>query len=119
MKDALVAYFGVESNPATWATIAGQITSTQANKTRRSWAAMANAAKRLSINSLAKNERTAAMEEFSNQLKAAAEKESARIQAEEDQKEVHDESPTEVPTPVQIDGVVSDATSQFTDTLVH
>ena len=57
-KDILVDAYGVQNDPIAWITVAGQVTSTQTNKLRKSYGAIANAAKRLEINKLASEHRS-------------------------------------------------------------
>jgi len=86
LKDILVDYYGVPNDAAAWITVAGQITSTQANKLRKSYGAIANAAKRLEINKLASEQKAVEMARFQDklekELKAYVEAEKANEEAE-------------------------------------
>lgn len=60
LKSILTQFFGLEDEPAVWATVCGQITSTEATSVRKSYRSMVNAAKRLRINLIANNEKVIA-----------------------------------------------------------
>lgn len=52
-KNVLIGCYGVPDTDISWITVAGQITSTPATQIRKSWGSIANAAKRVRINTLA------------------------------------------------------------------
>lgn len=62
LRERLVLYFGLDDgDPAVWATVSGQITSTPATSMYKSYRAMANAGLRLKVNLVAHNEKVIAV----------------------------------------------------------
>lgn len=54
LKSIMVKYYGLEDRPDVWFTVSGQISSTDAHKSRKPYGYMVNAAKRLETNRVAR-----------------------------------------------------------------
>lgn len=84
LQDTLVKYFGVKNAPQVWATVAGHVNSTAAGSIRRSYAFLANVAKRQdAINPAANAIRAKAIRELEAKL---AEKMAEQVALEEKEK---------------------------------
>lgn len=80
LKDA----YGVPDEPTAWATVGGQIKSTEARRLRKPWGHIANAAKRLQINATAHNLQIMAQAQLDAKLKEAVEREVDQLKAQAD-----------------------------------
>lgn len=74
IKHVFLEYYKVPDSPISWATVAGQVSSTPAHKIRKPWAHMANAAKRMSINNLSQQIRARAHDELQVLMDQATQK---------------------------------------------
>jgi len=72
-KHMLLKYYDVADEPKTWATVAGQVTSTPHYSIRKSFGVIANTVKRLEINALAQQDRVLAFEAINARLVKDAE----------------------------------------------
>ena len=72
LKDVLRQAFGLRDEPATWATAAGQVSSTQANKARRPLTHIVNAVRRIDTNKCAAEDRQRAMDQLRRLMARAA-----------------------------------------------
>lgn len=97
MRSVLIEIFGVKDEPATWATISGQIGSSAPTTIRKPYNDLANAAKRLRINAIAQSFKMKAVKELEQQLAERALKEAESIKAEEDAKAAAAAEPFYVP----------------------
>ena len=73
LKDILINYYDVLDEPQTYHMLAGQITSVPATKIRKPYGELANAIKRLKINSLAQCYRIYAQKEMEAKMASLAE----------------------------------------------
>lgn len=71
MKAKLVNYYGLEDTADSWATVAGQITSTPPTSMRKSYGDLVNAAKRKKVNLIAQNQKILAYSVLEGKLEAA------------------------------------------------
>lgn len=85
-KDVLIEAFDVKDEPVSWHCIAGAIGAVPAHKTTRSWGAIANVAKRLTVNKLAQSYRAKAQRDLEEQLAKLQEKEMERLKDEDSKK---------------------------------
>lgn len=85
--DVLKHAYDVRDEPMAWATVGGQIKSTEARRIRKPWGHIANAAKRLHINAVAHNLQIMAQNQLDAKLKEAAEREVERLKLEAEQGE--------------------------------
>lgn len=82
-KDVMIEAYGVKDEPVSWHCIAGNIGSIKATKMRAPWGAIANTAKRLSVNKLAQSYRAKAQKDLEDRLKVLQEAEIERLKKED------------------------------------
>lgn len=74
LKHILTQYYGLKDEPAVWATVAGQVTSTKPTSLRKPYIFIANAARRLEVNRIAQEHKEFAFRQLQSKLKALEEK---------------------------------------------
>lgn len=80
----MVNAYSCNDQPSTTMVLAGQITSTEAHKVRKSYAHIANCIKRLEINAIAAEFRQLAIQENNKRLEDAAQRVADAMKAEEE-----------------------------------
>lgn len=83
LKFILSGAFSLEDKEQTWAAVLGQITSTPAHKMRKSYATLANAARRMTVNAIAQEEKMRMVNSLQARLQKAAEEMTAKMNEEE------------------------------------
>jgi hypothetical protein len=91
LRKIMIDAYLCNDQPSTTMVLAGQVTSTEAHKIRKSYAHIANCIKRLEINAIAAEFRGQAIAENNQRLADAAQRVSDAMKAEEEQKE-HDQT---------------------------
>lgn len=94
LRETMIDAYGCNDQPSTTMVLAGQVTSTEAHKIRKSYAHIANCIKRLEINAIAAEFRGLAIKENNERLEAAAKKVADAMKAEE---EANDQTTEELP----------------------
>lgn len=89
LRRIMVDGYGCNDQPSTTMVLAGQVTSTEAHKIRKSYGHIANCIKRLEINAIAAEFRGQAIQENNARLEAAAQKVADAMKAEQEQE--HDQ----------------------------
>lgn len=84
LRDIMVSAYSCNDQPSTTMVLAGQVTSTEAHRIRKSYAHIANCIKRLEINAVAQEFRQIAIKENNDRLEAAAKKIADAMKAEEE-----------------------------------
>lgn len=83
LRQIMIQAYGCNDQPSTTMVMAGQVTSTEAHKVRKSYAHIANCIKRLEINAVAAEFRQLAIQENNARLESATKKAVEAFQSEE------------------------------------